>query len=85
MILSRKWLTEFVDLSMEECGDRAFAEAMTISGSKVEVTEASCTVEPQIPNGVLESYTLTLFADATVDGLPLTLEITVTVIFYDLS
>ena len=39
MILSRKWLTEFVDLSIEECGDRAFAEAMTISGSKVEVTE----------------------------------------------
>ena len=39
MILSRKWLNEFVDLSLEEYGDRAFAEAMTISGSKVEVTE----------------------------------------------
>ncbi|MBP3570626.1 MAG: hypothetical protein J6M42_01575 [Clostridia bacterium] len=57
----------------------------TFTKTKVEVTEASCTVEAQIPKGVLESYTLTLFADATVDGLPLTLEITVTVIFYDLS
>jgi hypothetical protein len=51
----------------------------------VEITEASCTVEAQIPNGVLESYTLTLRADATVDGLPLTVEITTTVIYYDLS
>ena len=39
MKLSRKWLREFVDLSMEECGDKDFAEAMTISGSKVETTE----------------------------------------------
>ncbi len=39
MNLSRKWLNEFVDLSIEECDDRAFAEAMTVSGSKVEVTE----------------------------------------------
>lgn len=38
MKLSRKWLTEFVDLSIEECGDRAFAEAMSVSGSKVEAT-----------------------------------------------
>ena len=38
MKLSRKWLTEFVDLSVEEVGDRAFAEAMSISGSKVEST-----------------------------------------------
>ncbi|MCD7753916.1 MAG: phenylalanine--tRNA ligase subunit beta [Clostridiales bacterium] len=37
MRLSRKWLNEFVD-----CGsvsDKAFAEAMTISGSKVETVE----------------------------------------------
>ena len=39
MKLSRNWLGEFVDLSIEECDDRAFAEAMTLSGSKVEVTE----------------------------------------------
>ena len=39
MKLSRKWLTEFVDLPLDEIGDRAFDEAMTVSGSKVEVTE----------------------------------------------
>ena len=39
MKLSRKWLNEFVDLPLEEIDDKAFAEAMTISGSKVEVTE----------------------------------------------
>ena len=39
MKLSRKWLNEFVDLPLSEVGDRAFAEAMSISGSKVEVTE----------------------------------------------
>ncbi len=37
MKLSRKWLQEFVDLG--SVNDRDFAEAMTISGSKVEVTE----------------------------------------------
>jgi len=39
MKLSRKWLNEFVDLGLNEYDDRTFAEAMTISGSKVEVTE----------------------------------------------
>ena len=39
MKLSRKWLNEFVDLPLSEVGDRDFDEAMTISGSKVEVTE----------------------------------------------
>ena len=39
MKLSRKWLNEFVDLPLEEIDDKAFAEAMTISGSKVEITE----------------------------------------------
>ena len=39
MKLSRKWLNEFVDLPLSEVGDRAFAEAMSVSGSKVEVTE----------------------------------------------
>ena len=38
MDLSRKWLNEFVDLPIEEVDDHAFAEAMSVSGSKVEVT-----------------------------------------------
>ena len=37
MKLSRKWLNEFVDVA--SVSDREFAEAMTLSGSKVEVTE----------------------------------------------
>lgn len=37
MILSRKWLNAFVDCSAT--GDREFAEAMTLSGSKVETYE----------------------------------------------
>ena len=36
MNLSRKWLSEFVTV---DANDREFAEAMTLSGSKVEVTE----------------------------------------------
>lgn len=36
MKLSRKWLSEFVAVN---AGDREYAEAMTLSGSKVEVTE----------------------------------------------
>ncbi len=39
MKLSRKWLNEFVDLPLNEYNDRVFAEAMTVSGSKVEITE----------------------------------------------
>ena len=39
MKLSRKWLNEFVDLPLSEIDDRAFDEAMTVSGSKVELTE----------------------------------------------
>ena len=35
MNLSRKWLNEFVQI---DAGDREFAEAMTLSGSKVELT-----------------------------------------------
>ena len=38
MDLSRKWLNEFVNLPIEEVDDHTFAEAMSISGSKVEVT-----------------------------------------------
>ena len=36
MNLSRKWLNEFVTV---DASDKDFAEAMTLSGSKVEVTE----------------------------------------------
>ena len=36
MNLSRKWLNEFVTVDAD---DKEFAEAMTLSGSKVEVTE----------------------------------------------
>jgi len=36
MNLSRKWLNEFVTI---DASDKEFAEAMTLSGSKVEVTE----------------------------------------------
>ena len=39
MKMPRKWLNEFVDLPLEEVGDKAFAEAMSVSGSKVEVIE----------------------------------------------
>lgn len=39
MKLSRKWLGEYIDLPLSECDDRSFAEAMTLTGSKVEVTE----------------------------------------------
>ena len=38
MNLSRKWLTEFVDVGLDEVNDHDFAEAMTMSGSKVEGT-----------------------------------------------
>ncbi|MGI6013344.1 MAG: phenylalanine--tRNA ligase subunit beta [Oscillospiraceae bacterium] len=37
MNLSKKWLNEFVDVA--EINDKDFAEAMTLSGSKVEITE----------------------------------------------
>ena len=36
MLLSRKWLSEFVDV---DANDKEFAETMTLSGSKVEGTE----------------------------------------------
>ena len=40
MNLSRKWLNEFVDgVSVSDIDDREFAEAMTLSGSKVETYE----------------------------------------------
>ena len=44
MILSRKWLNEFVDVS--DISDREFDEAMTLSGSKVE-TVTALDIDPQ--------------------------------------
>ena len=41
MILSRKWLDRFVDgVSAGEISDKAFSDALTLSGSKVETVEA---------------------------------------------
>ena len=40
MILSRKWLNEFVPgVSVGDIDDKEFAEALTLSGSKVETVE----------------------------------------------
>ena len=40
MILSRNWLNEFVPhVSVDDIDDKAFSEALTISGSKVETYE----------------------------------------------
>ena len=36
MDLSRKWLTEFVDLPVSALSDKEYCDAMTLSGSKVE-------------------------------------------------
>ena len=47
MNLSRKWLSEFVTV---EANDKDFAEAMTLSGSKVEVTVD--TSQTPVPNAV---------------------------------
>lgn len=40
MVLSRKWLNEFVDgVSVQDISDKEFSEAMTLSGSKVETID----------------------------------------------
>ena len=36
MNLSRKWLNEFVDVSLEEKNDHEFAEAMTMSAARLK-------------------------------------------------
>ena len=47
MILSRNWLNEFVpNISVNDIDDKAFSEAMTISGSKVETFEELDTRSP---------------------------------------
>ena len=55
MKCSRKWLNEFVDLPLNEVGDRAFAEAMSISGSKVEATEDLSTTMKNVKVGRVAS------------------------------
>ena len=55
MNVSRKWLNEFVDLPLNIAGDREFAERMTVSGSKVEVTEdLSKTIQRVVAARVVE-------------------------------
>ena len=54
MILSRKWLNEFVDVS--DISDREFDEAMTLSGSKVE----GVTVEGQEIKNVVVGKVLSM-------------------------
>ena len=52
MDLSRKWLTEFVDVT--DISDRDFSEAMTLSGSKVEIVRA---LDDEIKNVVAGKVT----------------------------
>lgn len=52
MILSRKWLNEFVEV---DASDRDFAEAMTLSGSKQEATtDLSCELQNVVVGKILE-------------------------------
>ena len=51
MNLSRKWLNEFVKI---DAPDREFAEAMTLSGSKVEgVTELGAEISNIVAGRIL--------------------------------
>ncbi|MGN1001225.1 MAG: phenylalanine--tRNA ligase subunit beta [Oscillospiraceae bacterium] len=52
MILSRKWLNEFVDVS--DIDDKQFSEDMTLSGSKVETVEV---LDKEIKNVVVGRVT----------------------------
>ena len=71
MNLSRKWLTEFVDLSLEEYNDKAFAEAMTVSGSKVEVTEDLSETIKNVKVSAGAGFIVVLTGDIlTMPGLP---------------
>lgn len=55
------------------------------SGSQVEITDYSCVLDVSMPNGVLENYAITVYVDATVDDVPLTLDTSVSIIFFDLD
>ena len=50
--------------------------------SKVEISSCSAVLTPEILNGVMESYTVTLNAEITVDGTPLTFTTSTQVVFY---
>lgn len=50
--------------------------------SKVEILSCSAVLTPEILNGVMESYTVTLQAEITVDGAPLTFTSNTQVVFY---
>ena len=68
MQLSRKWLNEFVEL---DTPDREFAEAMTMSGSKVEITKVlSETMHGVVVNsqGEVNQYTEYQVGQFTVSG-----------------
>lgn len=53
MILSRKWLNEFVDL--KNVSDKDFDEDMTLSGSKVEtVTREGAEIKNVVVGKILE-------------------------------
>ncbi len=52
MLLSREWLSEFVNVS--DISDKAFADAMTLSGSKVETIER---LDDEIKNVVVGRVT----------------------------
>lgn len=49
----------------------------------VKVTSALAILEAQMPDGVLEYYTLTLYTDALIDEEPVTLEVTVNILFFE--
>lgn len=55
MKLSSKWLKDYVDIDVEEIGARHFAEAMTMSGSKVETYEKEASVLKNIVVGKILS------------------------------
>ena len=52
MNTSKKWLLDFVDL---DCSDKEFADAMTLSGSKVEAFETEGSELKNIVTGRIES------------------------------
>ena len=49
----------------------------------VKLTAFTCRLDAEIPDGILKSHTLTIHAESTVDGTPLTLDAAVTVTFPD--
>jgi hypothetical protein len=50
--------------------------------NQVKILSCSAVLTPEILNGVMESYTVTLQAEITVDGAPLTFTSNTQVVFY---